>query len=170
MEPAVLAHNSNSCASNSKESGNGIHLMERAMAALRPEGCHGRLPCREEEQACITAHLRTAVQQGSSMQVLYVSGMPGTGKTATVLEAIKLMHADSRVPRFEVAHINAMRLGAPGSAFRDILCQVRPHERKRCSASAAHSECVRFFTGRAAQDPVVVLLIDEIDHLVTHNQ
>jgi len=171
MQPDFMTQGGSSCASNSKDHGNSsVHLMERAMAALRPEGCHGRLPCREEEQAYITAHLRTAAQQGGSMQVLYVSGMPGTGKTATVLEAMKLMHADSRVPQFEVAHINAMRLGAPVSAFRDILCQVRPHERNRCSACAAHSECVRFFTGRAARDPVVVLLIDEIDHLVTHNQ
>lgn len=139
------------------------------MAALRPEGCHGRLPCREEEQARITAHLRTAVQQGGSMQVLYVSGMPGTGKTATVLETIKLMRADSRVPCFEVAHVNAMRLGAPGSVFRDILCQVHADEHIRCSAGAAHSECVQFFTERA-QGRVVILLIDEVDHLVTQNQ
>jgi len=168
-DPSVMTQGS-SCASNSKDTDNIIALMERAVAALRPEGCHGHLPCREEEQACITTHLRTAVQQGGSMQVLYVSGMPGTGKTATVLNAIKLMRDDSKVPHFEMAHINAMRLGAPGSAFRDILSQIRPHERTRCSVSAAHGECVRFFNERGPRDPAIILLIDEIDHLVTQNQ
>jgi len=147
-----------------------VQQLERAVAALRPDGFHGRLPCREAEQERISAHLRTAVRQGGSMQVLYVSGMPGTGKTASVLEAIRQMRGGKAVPPFEMAHVNAMRLGAPGAVFREVLGQLQSLGASRRAAAAAHGELARFFTERSGKDPVIVLLIDEIDHLVTQNQ
>jgi len=143
--------------------------LERAMTALRPDGFSGRLPCREGEQDRIATHLRTAVKQGGSMQVLYISGMPGTGKTASVMDAIGQMRAAKGLPSFALVHVNAMRLGSAGAVFREILGQM-PGTASRCPAAAAHGELARLFSERSTGDPVVVLLIDEIDHLVTANQ
>jgi len=126
------------------------------------------LPCRDTEHDRVIAHLRTAVKRGGSEQVLYISGMPGTGKTAVVLETIKQLKAEASGPRFEFVHVNAMRLGAPKAVFGEIwrqLPNVPP-----CPMSSAYGELQRFFSGRRQTDPVVILLIDEIDHLVTSNQ
>merc|ERR1712154_233206 len=83
------------------------------------------------------------------------------------------MKSDKKLKRFAFAHTNAMRLGTPNAFFGELLSQI-PNEdgapRKRCAATAAHAELVNFFSERTATDQVVVLLVDEIDHLVTRNQ
>jgi Cdc6-like AAA superfamily ATPase len=44
---------------------------------------------------------------------LYIAGVPGTGKTASVMEVIRDLQADARagkLPKFQFAEINALRL------------------------------------------------------------
>lgn len=151
-----------------------IATLQRAAAALRPgsfdASFQGILPCREQEQQDIRAHLHTAVKQGSSVQVLYVSGMPGTGKTASVLRALAHMKKAKDVPAFTTVHINAMRLGSPNAVFGLIRSQLQKGPAQRCTAAAAPGELTNFFERRRSCDPVVVLLVDEIDHLVTKSQ
>ncbi|CAK0827379.1 unnamed protein product [Prorocentrum cordatum] len=145
-------------------------VLERAATALRPDGAPGVMPCREAEQAGLAKHLRAAVAKGGTAQVLYVSGMPGTGKTASVLRAVDQMKVGRAAQHFSLVHVNAMRLGAPTSVFAAIHAQLPCGRAGRCSASAAQGELSRFFSERGAEDEPVVLLIDEIDHLVTKNQ
>jgi len=97
------------------------------------------------------------------MQVLYVSGMPGTGKTAIVLEALDKLKSQSQ---FSLVHVNAMRLGSPVQVFREIADQLQCETNN----NEACSDLTEFFQGRKAEDPVVVLLIDEVDCLVTPTQ
>eukprot|EP00928_Gymnodinium_smaydae_P052763 TRINITY_DN36932_c0_g1_i1.p1 TRINITY_DN36932_c0_g1~~TRINITY_DN36932_c0_g1_i1.p1 ORF type:complete len:507 (-),score=117.18 TRINITY_DN36932_c0_g1_i1:109-1566(-) len=147
----------------------GGSVFERAAAALKPAAFSGRLPCRDAEQDKIISHLRAAVRAGGTEQVLYVSGMPGTGKTAALLAAIDQMKTGPSLGNaFEFVHVNAMRLGAPGAIFNEVLGRL-PGSRK-CAVQGAFGEVSRFFTSRKAADPVVVLLIDEIDQLVTRSQ
>lgn len=47
------------------------------------------LPCREKERAQIIEYITSGVKNKGSSSSLYISGMPGTGKTATTLEVIK---------------------------------------------------------------------------------
>lgn len=97
------------------------------------------------------------------MQVLYVSGMPGTGKTAIVLEALDKLKSQSQ---FSLVHVNAMRLGSPVQVFREIADQLQCETNN----NEACSDLTEFFQARKAEDPVVVLLIDEVDCLVTPTQ
>lgn len=145
-------------------------MLERAATALRPDGAPGVMPCREAEQSSLAKHLRAAVAKGGTAQVLYVSGMPGTGKTASVLRAVDQMKTGRAAQRFSVVHVNAMRLGAPTSVFAAIHAQLPCGRSGRCSVNAAQGELSAFFSERGAEDEPVVLLIDEIDHLVTKNQ
>jgi len=138
--------------------------LESACLALRPAYPKGRLmPCRMPERRRIITHLRTAVEQGGTTQVLYVSGMPGTGKTAVVLEALQQLKNQCK---FSAVHVNAMRLSAPVQVFREIADQVSLHT----SNYAACTNLTELFMERKPEDPVVVLVIDEVDCLNTPTQ
>ncbi len=50
------------------------------------------LPCREEEFSTVYSHLEAAITDGSG-SCIYISGTPGTGKTATVREVVAQLHA-----------------------------------------------------------------------------
>jgi origin recognition complex subunit 1 len=141
-------------------------MFERAAIALRPglsKGC--LLPCREIERDEIASHLRHGVMQGGTAQVLYISGMPGTGKTAIVLEVLEQMRSESS--DFQLVHINAMRLGSPEQIFREVADQLLS---KRISNVDARNHIKQYFSESRRTDPVVVLLIDEVDCLMTANQ
>lgn len=45
-----------------------------------------RLPCREKEFEKICLFIRDCVKKNGFSQVMYLSGVPGTGKTATVIQ------------------------------------------------------------------------------------
>jgi Cdc6-like AAA superfamily ATPase len=139
--------------------------LELAAAAFRPGVSlrGGLLPCRSSERKKIATHLRIGVEQGGSAQVLYVSGMPGTGKTAIVLEVLEHL---KKFCQFHLVHINAMRLGAPVQVFKEIADQMLIETNN----SQARGDVTEHFNSRRAQDPVVVLLIDEVDCLVTPSQ
>jgi origin recognition complex subunit 1 len=58
---------------------------------------------------------------------MYVSGVPGTGKTATVTEVIRALKrsaADEDIPEFEYVDINGMRLTEPRQAYVHIYKQL----------------------------------------------
>jgi Cdc6-like AAA superfamily ATPase len=139
---------------------------ELASSALKPGLPKGSLlPCRELERQKIRTHLRNGVAQGGSSQVLYISGMPGTGKTAMVMEVLE--HMQSGGVKFYLVHINAMRLSTPAQVFREISDQLPCPP---VNNSEARNHVTNFFDARREEDPVIVLLIDEIDCLKTGNQ
>jgi Cdc6-like AAA superfamily ATPase len=96
-----------------------------------------------------------------------MSGMPGTGKTASLLEAIRELQETKAQP-FVFVHVNAMRLLTPNAVFSDILGRL-PRSGRTARTNAV-DEARSFFATRKKQDPVVVMLIDEIDQLVTKKQ
>lgn len=57
------------------------------------------LPCREEEYNQILDYLEGAIDEGTGA-CIYISGVPGTGKTATVREVISALQerVDEEVP------------------------------------------------------------------------
>lgn len=150
-----------------------------AAAALRPGAAGGLLPGREAEQEQVVTFLRDAIRAGGRREVLYISGMPGTGKTASVLEAVGSLRSARTVGSFEFVHINAMCLSSPAAVFAEI-CRKMPDattgmRRRRSSESGtsesqAQAALARFFTGGNARRQVVILLIDEVDALVTQAQ
>jgi Cdc6-like AAA superfamily ATPase len=139
-------------------------MLEAAAAALRPGAPKGGLlPCRAAERRKISTHLRSAVEQGGSSKVLYVSGMPGTGKTAIVLEVVEQLRSKCQ---FFLVHVNAMRLGDPAQVFGEIADQMLVDT----SIAKAAGNLTDMFRNRQKTDPVIVLLIDEVDCLATRSQ
>eukprot|EP00931_Biecheleriopsis_adriatica_P003791 TRINITY_DN10554_c0_g1_i1.p1 TRINITY_DN10554_c0_g1~~TRINITY_DN10554_c0_g1_i1.p1 ORF type:complete len:568 (-),score=146.28 TRINITY_DN10554_c0_g1_i1:105-1742(-) len=149
-------------------------LLKRASMALQPQGNDGQLPCREGEQEEVSKFLRLAIRSGGSSNVLYVSGMPGTGKTASVLQAVEKLQAASK-QTFVFVHVNAMCLSKPAAVFGEILQQLQQSgavagNGRRCAAASAAEKLQSFFERRGSKPTVVVLLIDELDCLATRNQ
>jgi len=55
---------------------------------------------------------------------MYISGVPGTGKTATVREVTRSLRqacADGDLPSFKYIEINGMKLTEPRQAYVQIL-------------------------------------------------
>lgn len=155
---------------------------ERTAAALRPGAPTSGLYCRDEERKEVYAHLRTALRQGGCKQVLYVSGMPGTGKTASLLEAVGRMGKDESIPDYTFVHINAMCLGVQHAVFSEIHRKItmeappgtNPFGRvvgaRAVGAATAHTELTNLFANHDSNDRPIFLLVDEVDQLVTGNQ
>ena len=53
---------------------------------------------------------------------MYISGVPGTGKTATVHEVIRCIEeAQDDLPEFKFVEINGMKLTEPAQAYSAFL-------------------------------------------------
>ena len=64
---------------------------DEAYSKLQLNSMPKTLPCREQEINKIRDYIQNGVQNKGSSSSLYISGMPGTGKTATTLEVVKQM-------------------------------------------------------------------------------
>jgi origin recognition complex subunit 1 len=73
-----------------------------AQANLHVSAVPSSLPCREEEYAQILDYLEVAVEEGTGA-CIYISGVPGTGKTATVREVVRNLNAQVEA---QVCHLN----------------------------------------------------------------
>ena len=128
------------------------------------------MPCREVERGEILTFLRDSLQQGGVGRGLYISGVPGTGKTATVYEVVRALKAESasrRLPDFRFVEINGMSLPDPSYAFSVL------HEEYFGSYTTPHKAADRLekhFTNYSEQRSPLVLLLDEVDLLVTRKQ
>ena len=71
------------------------------------------LPCREEEFAEILGYIESKLQEGAG-GCCYISGVPGTGKTATVMEVVRYLQDNSQdYQEFDFFSMNGMRLTSP---------------------------------------------------------
>ena len=55
---------------------------------------------------------------------MYISGVPGTGKTATVKEVTRALLLDAKegnIPKFKFIEVNGMKLTEPRQAYTQIL-------------------------------------------------
>ncbi|KAH8253669.1 hypothetical protein KR032_006424 [Drosophila birchii] len=127
------------------------------------------LPCREREFENIYAFLEGKIQDQCG-GCMYVSGVPGTGKTATVTGVIRTLQRlakQNELPAFEFLEINGMRLTEPRQAYVQIYKQLTG---KTVSWEHAHSLLEKRFTTPAPRRVTTVLLVDELDILCNRRQ
>ncbi|SPJ11244.1 origin recognition complex subunit 1 [Plasmodium sp. DRC-Itaito] len=130
------------------------------------------LPCREKEIKEVHGFLESGIKQSGSNQILYISGMPGTGKTATVYSVIQLLQIKSKkklLPSFNVYEINGMNVVHPNAAYQVFYKQL--FNKKPPNALNSFKIIDRLFN-RSQKDSrdVSILIIDEIDYLITKTQ
>ena len=122
---------------------------------------------REDERKKIAEFLNFFLKSTDKGSSLYIAGMPGTGKTATVTAVVeefkrKRRVADTAIPEFTFVKINAMKLSAQGELFTTLCSEL---QLKRTPGQQAADRLNKFFTS-GAKTGKVLLLLDEIDALV----
>ncbi|KAK9447797.1 P-loop containing nucleoside triphosphate hydrolase protein [Limtongia smithiae] len=143
--------------------GNKASPHQTARSRLHAANAPQALPCREHEFEEIYGALESAIVSETGT-CIYVSGTPGTGKTATVRSVVRYLKAHND---FLFAEINGMKIVQPIHAYEQ-LWQVISNQR----VAAAHA--LRFLDNefnnpKLITKPVVVLM-DELDQLVTKSQ
>lgn len=127
------------------------------------------LPCRETEFDNIYTFVEGKIQDQCG-GCMYISGVPGTGKTATVSGVIRMLQHNAThgfLPEFEFIEINGMRLTEPRQAYVQIYKQLTG---KTLSWEHAHSLLEKRFTTSAPRRITTVLLVDELDILCNRRQ
>lgn len=117
---------------------------------------------RVEEKAELTNFWYDNVAMGKGASI-YVSGNPGTGKTALVDEIIPELTGSSR--DIKLIKINCMMLKDPIKAFQEIVNAIND---KTLSTSEKNPHMIlnsleAYFCGNSAK--MVVLVIDEVDQI-----
>ena len=127
------------------------------------------LPCRDDEFAFVYAQVESAIEEGVG-SCLYIAGVPGTGKTATVMSVMRILKdqvkSDNLAP-FELVELNGMKLTQPNHAYSSLWFQLTGNH-----VSPAHAESLlaaHFTTSNDNTRPCVVI-IDELDQLVNKKQ
>jgi len=96
--------------------------LAQARAALTLASTPRHMPCREEERGKVSKFLRDSVASGDDClgRCLYIYGVPGTGKTATVLEVVRQLYDEvgtGALPSFQFVEVNGLRLPSPAHAY-----------------------------------------------------
>ncbi|KAF9129382.1 Origin recognition complex, subunit 1 [Mortierella sp. GBA39] len=142
---------------------------EHARNRLHVKAVPDSLPCREDEFLEIQEHLESAIEDGTG-SCIYISGVPGTGKTATVLEVIRSLQAkaeEGEISPFQFVEINGMKVTEPSYAY--VLLWMALSEQKVTANHALQLLEKQFSTPGPRRLPCVVLM-DELDLLVTSKQ
>uniref|UniRef100_A0A4W3IWN1 Origin recognition complex subunit 1 n=1 Tax=Callorhinchus milii TaxID=7868 RepID=A0A4W3IWN1_CALMI len=146
-----------------------VSVLEEARARLHVSAVPESLPCREQEFQDVYNFIESKVIDGTG-GCMYISGVPGTGKTATVHEVMRcLSHAaeQEELPIFQFIEINGMKLTDPHQAYVQILKLLTG---QKATADHAAALLEKRFSTPAAKRETTVLLVDELDLLWTRKQ
>jgi origin recognition complex subunit 1 len=140
-----------------------------ARSKLHVSSVPATLPCREDEFMAVYSHLEAAITDGSGA-CIYISGTPGTGKTATVREVVSQMNTAvdaEELDDFIFVEINGMKVTDPHQSY-SLLWEALKGD--RVSPAHALDLLEREFNNPSPRRVPCVVLMDELDQLVTKNQ
>jgi origin recognition complex subunit 1 len=140
-----------------------------ARSRLHVSAVPATLPCREEEFSKVYCNLESAISEGTGA-CIYISGTPGTGKTATVREVVGQLNAAvmaEELDDFIFVEINGMKVTDPHQSY-SLLWEALKGD--RVSPSQALDLLEREFGHPSPRRVPCVVLMDELDQLVTKNQ
>lgn len=136
------------------------------------------LPCREDERREILGFLLTHLESTSmgGNPICYLAGMPGTGKSATVAEVLRVLRSGTELgecPPFSCLSVNGMMLRDASSVYPLLwgtasFSQQQQQQRSHLGGVAtppaqAHRLLNSLFTSQRAKRVTTVLILDELD-------
>ncbi|KAG5449356.1 AAA ATPase [Clonorchis sinensis] len=122
---------------------------------------------REKERLFVRDFIRNCLVQNRSGN-LYISGAPGTGKTAVVLhEACHFEVAE----KCRVVHVNCMQLLSAVEVFGQILSSLQKRSNgKENRLTTVDSTAVENALCKITRSALVILILDEVDQLSSKSQ
>ncbi|KTG34548.1 hypothetical protein cypCar_00005015 [Cyprinus carpio] len=145
------------------------NVLEEARARLHVSSVPESLPCREQEFQDIYNFVESKVIDGTG-GCMYISGVPGTGKTATVHEVVRSLQQSAEqdeIPHFHFIEINGMKMTDPHQAYVQILQKLTD---QKATPDHAAALLEKRFSAPAPKKETTVLLVDELDLLWTRKQ
>ena len=150
------------------------------------------LPCRKEEQDTIYNYIKKGLQTNGNYNSLYIAGMPGTGKTASVKTIINILESELNEARkkkknlikngiipFKKLFISGMEYPNISNVFKIIYNFIFAKQKSYTINKYIQlldnffSERKKYNSSSALNDPSnshIVLIIDEIDILINYTQ
>lgn len=109
---------------NSENTGTDSDEYSSAIKRLHISVIPERLPCRTQERDNIERFIRNGISARGCGKAMYISGMPGTGKTATVMSCINALRSEAaqgKLNGFNFIEINCLRLKTPIDVCKWLL-------------------------------------------------
>jgi len=147
------------------------------------------LPCREKEQEIIYNYIKKGLDTNGNYNSLYISGMPGTGKTACVTNVINLLeeelkkNKDKNKTKFTKLFLSGTEFPVIKNIYTRIYNFIfdpsNLKKRGRKKKKNYIQKLDKFFNNRDNVNPVdlndptnshIILVIDEIDFLINKGQ
>jgi origin recognition complex subunit 1 len=114
---------------------------------------------------------------------MFIAGAPGVGKTAcvrAVVRELKEQQAKGAIPEFDFISLNGMEMRYPFEAYAQLWEKLNVGDKTQCSPEQAVKKLETYFASptsaetktahKGKKEHVVVLLLDEIDYLLTKTQ
>ncbi|GAB0090464.1 Cell division control protein [Sergentomyia squamirostris] len=121
------------------------------------------LPGREEELKNLTNLLQEAKDSKKSLS-LYISGPPGTGKTASLM---KILSDDDMSSAFQKIYVNCTSIASIGAVYKKISIELAG--KKSLSSERNSLQAIEERLG-SSKGKMLLLVLDEIDQLVGNKQ
>lgn len=141
--------------------------LEDIVLRLHSSSVPESLPCREFQFDDIYNFITKKLYENEG-GCMYISGVPGTGKTATLCEVKRKLNGESkRLPKFKFIEINGMKLAQPNKFCSHFLMELNGMKKNNYQATNILTE--RFSDMNLSKE-FVILFIDELDYLKTKKQ
>ncbi|CAH8501537.1 unnamed protein product [Heterobilharzia americana] len=125
----------------------------------------GLIVGRKDKIEYITSLIQSYIDTRKSASI-YISGAPGTGKTAVVLNVV---HDFNKVGRCDTVIINCMRLTSCADIFAQIAIDLRAYRNKEnhpITDAVSLESCLNDYSERRT----IILVLDEVDQLSSRGQ
>nr|XP_042894751.1 origin recognition complex subunit 1 isoform X2 [Parasteatoda tepidariorum] len=145
------------------------NLLEESRLRLHVSAVPKSLPCRVDEYSDIYSFVKGCLCSHTG-GCMYISGVPGTGKTATVHEVIRNLEnekEEGEVPIFNFVEVNGMWVTDPYQCYVNIFKALTG---KTIASQQAANLLEKRFTEQGPKKDAVILLVDELDRLWTRKQ
>lgn len=118
------------------------------------------LPGREKELQELSDFLNSGLKEGKSAS-MYISGQPGTGKTACLT---KLLKASEFTKKFKRVYVNCTSISSIGSIYKKVCTELK-------LKVGSEKECLTNIERYLKKEHTTILMVlDEIDQLVGQKQ
>jgi len=136
-----------------------VSQFQQARAALHT-GTPNHLLCRDEQVDIMSKWLDKHLVEGKSGS-MYVSGAPGTGKTATLTHLL-----NTKTVEYKSIFINCMVLKSSIAIYREVAKQLAPKQTPKTEKDALKV----IETAITSAKKMTLLVLDEVDQLDSKNQ